>query len=124
MRAIEKRLISTSNSAERETQTADILTAWSGLGLPLSPLARDVVSQVSDRGERIPQGQLVGLKSAARGGAIGETALMVLVITNGDAQRLAPADFSVLLETLIAIDAEEVARDLALETVEFWRETE
>lgn len=118
--AIEKRLVSTSDTTPREIQTVAILTAWTGLGRPLTPVGRDFVSQAVDRGTRIPQGQLTSLKAATRSGALGEAALMVLVTTNGDARGLAPSDLAILLELLIEIDAEEIARGLALESSNYW----
>ncbi|MEM7327088.1 MAG: hypothetical protein AAF437_00030 [Pseudomonadota bacterium] len=124
LRAIEKRLVGTVNSRAREDQAARIFAVWTGFGVPLSPIARDFVAGVSDQGERIAQGQITGLKAATLDNAIGETALRVLTTTNGDAGRLSASDFAVLLDTLIALEAEDVARDLALETTEFWKEFE
>lgn len=124
LRAIEKRLVNSVNSGAREDQAARLFAIWTGFGLPLSPIARDFVGQVSDQGERIAQGQITGLNGAYLDDAIAETALRVLVTTNGEAGRLATSDFAVLLDTLIALDAEDIARDLALETTGFWKETE
>ena len=70
LRAIEKRLVATADTTPREIQTVRILTAWTGLGLPLTPIGRDFVSSVVDRGDRIPQGQLTSLKAAANSGAV------------------------------------------------------
>lgn len=122
LRAIEKRLINTANSGPREYQVVSIFTAWVGLGIPLSPVAREYVAQTSDRGNRIAQGQLISLKSASRNGAIGESALMIVALMHGDAGLLASADLVFLLEILQSIDAGDVARDLALETSGFWKE--
>ncbi|MEL7542039.1 MAG: hypothetical protein AAGJ51_14145, partial [Pseudomonadota bacterium] len=118
--SIEKRLVNSVQSPGREAQTARIFAIWTGFGVPLSPIARDFVAGVADQGERIAQGQITGLKGARLDNAIGETALRVLTATNGEAERLAASDLAVLLDTLIALDAEDVARDLALETTEFW----
>lgn len=123
-RAIEKRLISTADSTAREIQAVNIFTLWAGLGIPLSPIARDYVSQTTDRGDRLAQGQVTSLKAAAHAGAVGESALMVMAITQGDANALAGPDVATLLETLIAIGAEDIARDFALELSGFWKETE
>lgn len=122
--AIEKRLVNSVASAEREAQTARIFAVWTGFGVPLSPIARDFVAGVSGEGERIAQGDITSLKAARLDNAIGETALRVLTTTKGEAGRLAASDLAVLLDTLIALDAEDVARDLALETTEFWKEME
>ena len=121
LRAVEKRLVTTSNTTPREIQTVGILTSWTGLGLPLTPVGRDYVSQAVDRGIRIPQGQLISLKAAAQSGAIGAAAMMVLAMTNGAAGELAPTDFAILLDILIEMDAEEIARGLALESSNYWR---
>ncbi|MEM7459429.1 MAG: hypothetical protein AAF331_08185 [Pseudomonadota bacterium] len=118
--SIEKRLVNSVQSPGREAQTARIFAIWTGFGVPLSPIARDFVAGVADQGERIAQGQITGLKGARLDNAIGETALRVLTATNGEAERLAASDLAVLLDILIALDAEDVARDLALETTEFW----
>jgi hypothetical protein len=123
-RGVEKRLISTADSTPREIQAVTIFTLWAALDIPLSPIARDFVSQTSDRGERLAQGQMTSLKTAAQAGAVGEAALMVLAMTQGDARTLAGPDQAVLLETLIAIGAKDVARDLALEITGFWKESE
>ena len=77
--------------------------------------------RLSDQGERLGQGQLIGLKSASRGGAIGETSLMVLAMTNGGAEKIAGADLAAILEALIALEAEDIARDLAIEWTGFWK---
>ena len=122
--AIEKRLVDAVGSQAREAQTARIFAIWTGFGVPLSPIARDFVAGVSDQGERIVQGQITGLNGAYLDNAIGETALRILTSTRGEAGRLAASDLAVLLDTLIALDAEDVARDLALETTEFWKEME
>ena len=122
LRAIEKRLTSSVNSERREQQAGRVFTAWIGLGLPLSPIARDFVASVPDSGERIPQGQLTALKAARLGDAISESALMILVTTRGDVARLSPTDLTEMLEALIALDAEDVARDLALEATVFWED--
>ena len=122
--AIEKRLVDAVGSQAREAQTARIFAIWTGFGVPLSPIARDFVAGVSDQGERIAQGQITGLNGAYLDNAIGETALRILTSTSGEAGRLAASDLAVLLDTLIALDAEDVARDLALETTEFWKEME
>nr|WP_070960783.1 hypothetical protein [Hyphomonas sp. Mor2] len=124
LRAIEKRLISTANSTEREIQAANLFTLWAGLGIPLSPVARDFLAQTSDRGERLAQGQVTSLKAAAQAGAVGESALMLLAITQGETSALAGPDVSILLETLIRIGAEDIARDFALEVSGFWKEIE
>ncbi|MEL6858784.1 MAG: hypothetical protein AAFO74_10390 [Pseudomonadota bacterium] len=120
LEAIEQRLINSINSVAREHQAARVFSAWTGLGIPVSPFARDFIIQVSDQGERLAQGHLLGLKSAVRGGAVGETSLMVLTMTNGRAAQIASADLAELLEALQALDAEDVARALAVESTEFW----
>lgn len=122
--AVSERLIAAVNTSQREVQTGMILTAWTGLGLPLSPLARDFVAQLSDRGERIAQGQLTGLRGAVLADAIAEVGLLTLVTTRGDSTRLAPPDLAAILEALIALDAEDIARDMALEATGYWKETE
>lgn len=124
LRSIEKRLITTASSTEREIQAVNILTLWTGLGIPVSPIGRDFVSQTTDRGERLAQGHVTSLKAAAQAGARGETALMVLAISQGDTSALAGPDVITLLETLIAIGADDVARDFALETSRFWKDTD
>lgn len=124
LRAIEKRLISTANTTPREIQSVNILTLWTGLGIPLSPIARDFVSQSSDRGERLAQGQVTSLKAAAQSDAVGETALMILAMTQGKTQTLAGSDMAIVLEALIDIGAEDAARNLALEATMFWRTAE
>ena len=121
LRAVENRLVTTSNTTPREIQTVGILTSWTGLGLPLTPVGRDFVSQAVDRGIRIPQGQLISLTAASQSGAIGEAAMMVLAMTNGAAGELAPTDFAILLDILIDMDADEIARGLALESSNYWR---
>ena len=122
--AVEKRLVATADTTPREIQTVRILTAWTGLGLPLTPVGRNFVSSTVDRGARIPQGQLTSLRAAANSGAIGEAVISILSMTNGDAKQLAPSDFATLLEILIGLDANEIARDLALEASNFWRDAE
>ena len=124
LRAIEKRLITTAGSTEREVQALNILTLWTGLGLPVSPIGRDFVSQTADRGDRLAQGHLTALKAAARAEARGESALMVLAISQGDTKALAGPDIISLLETLVAIGANDIARDFALETSQFWKDTD
>lgn len=117
----EQRLIDSIDSVARENQAARVFSAWTGLGIPVSPFARDFIVQVSDQGERLGQGQLIGLKSASRSGAIGETSLMVLAMTNGGAEKIAGADLAAILEALIALEAEDIARDLAIEWTGFWK---
>lgn len=124
MGAVEKRLISTADSTVREDLAASIFTLWAGLDIPLSPIARDFVLQTSDTDIRLAQGQVTSLKAAAKADAVGESALMVLAMTGGDAGALAGPDKIVLLETLVAIGAKDIARDLALEMTGFWKETE
>ena len=121
LEAIQTRLIDSIDSIEREDQTAVVLAAWTGFGLPLSPLGRDFIVQVSDEGDRIAQGQVIGMKAAILADAIAETGLMVLVTTIGDVGRLAASDYASLLETLIALGAEDIARDLAVESSGFWK---
>lgn len=122
LRAVEKRLISSASTTPHEYQIVSIFTAWSGLGIPLSPIARDFVSQAADRGTRLPQGQTTSLKAAVNGEAIGESALIVLALTHGEAELIASADMAIILESLVAIDATDIARDLALEVTGFWKE--
>lgn len=122
--SVEKRLVATADTTPREIQTVRILTAWTGLGLPLTPVGRDFVSSTVDRGDRIPQGQLTSLRAAANSGAIGEAVFSILSMTNGDAKQLAPSDFATLLDILIGLDAGEIARDLALEASNFWKDSE
>lgn len=124
LKAVESRLILAATSSQREDRVARVFTLWTGLGLPLSPIARDFVVLVSDRGDRVSQGQLTGLKAAQLSGAVGEAVLMILAITNGDAERLAASDLAVLLTTLIALEAEDIARELALEASGYWLEGE
>jgi len=124
LEAIEARMIVAAISGPRENQIARVLTLWTGLGLPLSPTGRDFVGQVSDRGDRIAQGQLTSLKAARLSNAIGEAALIVLATTNGETDRLATSDVVALIETLIAMDAADLARDLALEASGYWQEYE
>ncbi|MEO0607837.1 MAG: hypothetical protein AAFY82_06365 [Pseudomonadota bacterium] len=122
LRAIEKRLVATAESTPREIQTVRILTSWTGIGLPLTPVGRDFVASVVDRGERIPQGQMTSLKAATNGGAFGEAVMSMLSMTNGDAKQLAPSDFATLLDILIDMDAPEIASDLAIEASNFWKD--
>jgi hypothetical protein len=124
LRAVEKRLISTANTTPREQQIVGIFTAWTGLGIPLSPIARDFVSQASDRGTRLSQGQTTSLKAAVQADAIGESALIVLAMTHGEAELLASSDAAIILDALVAIDASDIARELALEVSGFWKEME
>jgi len=124
LRSVEKRLISTANSTPRENHAVNILTVWTGIGIPLSPIGRDFVSQTVDRGNRLAEGQQTALKAAARADAIGETSLMVLAMTQGEARTLAGPDIAILLETLIAIGAEDIALELGLEATTFWRKVE
>lgn len=124
LEAIETRLIEAIDTTEREVQAGAILTAWTGLGYALSPLGRDFLAQLSDRGERIAQGQRTGLRSAVLSDAVGEAALLILNTTRGEPSRLSPADFADLLTALIALDAEDIARDLAIESTEFWKDAE
>ena len=124
LKAMERRLITAATSSQREDHVAKVFTLWTGLGLPLSPVARDFVVLVSDRGDRISQGQLTGLKAAHLSGAVGEAVLMILAMTNGDAERLATSDLAILLATLVALDAEDIARELALEASDYWLENE
>lgn len=124
LRAVEKRLVNTADTAQRESQAVRVFTLWTGLGLPLSPIARDFVSQTADRGIRLPEGQLTSLRAAAQSGAIGETALMVLALTNGQASEIADPDLANLLSILISIDAETVAQNLAMETIGYWKAEE
>ena len=121
LEAIQARLIDAVDSGAREDQAAVVLAAWTGLGLPLSPKGRDFIVQVSDQGDRIAQGQVIGMKAAMLANAIAETGLMVLVTTNGDVGRLAASDYAALLETVIALGAEDVARQLAVESSGFWK---
>lgn len=121
LEAIQERLVEAVDSGTREDQVALVFSAWTGLGLPLSPTGRDFIVQVSDRGDRIAQGQVIGMKAAILGDAIAETGLMVLATTNGEVDRLAGSDYAALIETLIALDAEDVARELAIEASGFWR---
>ncbi len=122
LRGLEKRLISTANTPAREVQAVHILTLWSGLDMPLSPIARDFVSQTADRGDRLAQGQITSLKAAAKANAVGESALMVLAITQGETRALAGPDIATLLETLVAVGAEDIARDFALELSGYWKD--
>jgi len=122
--AIEARLIDAIDSTDRELQATSILTAWTGLGYALSPLGRDFLAQTSDRGERIAQGQRTGLRAAVLSEAVAEAALLVLTTTRGDPARLSPPDFSELLSALAALGAEDIARDLAIESTQFWKDTE
>lgn len=124
LRSIEKRLIATARSTDREVQAVNLLTLWTGLGVPVSPIGRDFVSQTADRGERLAQGHVISLKAAARAGARGESALMVLAISQGETSALAGPDVMILLETLVAIGADDIARDFALETSRFWKDTD
>lgn len=122
--AIETRLIEAVDSSDREVQAGAILTAWTGLGYSLSPLGRDFLAQQSDRGERVAQGQRTGLRAAVLSEATAEASLLVLATTRGDPARLAPPDFADLLTALVALGAEDIARDLAIESTEFWKDTE
>lgn len=124
LRAIEKRLTNTIDSVPREQQAARIFSVWTALGFPLSPIARDFIVQVADEGERMAQGHIAGLKAASLSNAIGEAALMVLATTNGDVERLASPDVALLIEALIDLEAEDLARALALESVGYWRPAE
>lgn len=121
LEAIQERLVEAVDSSTREDQVALVFSAWTGLGLALSPTGRDFIVQVSDRGDRIAQGQVIGMKAAILGDAIAETGLMVLATTNGEVDRLAGSDYAALIETLIALDAEDVARELAIEASGFWK---
>lgn len=121
--AIETRLIEAVDSTERELQVGAILTAWTGLGYPLSPLGRDFVAQLSDRGERMAQGQVTGLRAAVLSGAVAEAGLMILVTTRGEAERLAPPELSGIFAALVAMDADDLAREFAIESTQFWTET-
>ena len=119
--AIETRLIEATDSSAGEIQVGAILTAWTGMGYPLSPLGRDFVAQLSDRGESIAQGQRTGLRAAVLSEAVAEVGLTVLVTTRGEAERLAPPEFADLLTALTAIGADDIARDLAIESTGFWK---
>ncbi|MEL7042904.1 MAG: hypothetical protein AAGL90_15395 [Pseudomonadota bacterium] len=121
---IERRLIDATSSIAREEQVATTLNAWTGFGIPISAIGRDFIVQVADRGERLAQGSVTSLKAAVLADAIAETGLSVLVSTNGDADRLAAIDQSILFAALIALDTEDIARELAVESTQFWRDVE
>lgn len=117
---LEERLIGAVDSIERESRVAGLFAVLSSLGHPLSPVARDFVVQTEPEGERLQQGHLTAIKAAVAADAVGEAVLMILMTTNGDAGRLAKTDLGLLLEALTALDAEDIARELALESTKYW----
>ena len=120
-RAVQARLIEAADTTARKNRAAEMLTFWTGFGLPLGPDARALLNESSDPRSRAKPGSLTALEAAARSGAIGETALLVLSQTKGEPSKLAAADLAVLLRTLRTIGAEDIAADLALEASEFWK---
>ncbi len=121
-RAVQTRLLEAASSSAQKQTAARILTLWTGLDLLLEQDARALMVEQSDTAERIDAYTLLAIGSAARAGAIGEAALMVLTETKGKPGDLASADLAALIAILRSIGAEDVAAGLALEASEFWQQ--
>lgn len=120
-RAIQKRLIETAKPPRFKREAAQILTLWTGFGHPLSQESRALLTAERSRGKRIDPYTLLAIDAASRSGAIGETALMILDVIDGEPEALNPADTAALITALRRIDAEDVASALALEATAFWK---
>jgi len=121
-RAIQKRLLGAAQSSTEKQAAADMLTVWTGFGLTLNIDARALLIEQRSRKTRIDPYTLLAIDAAARSGAIGETALMVLAQTKGAPQKLASADLAALIAALRIINADDVATGLALEASSFWKQ--
>ena len=120
-RAIQARLLEAAKSSAQKKYTANILTMWTGFGLSLTTDARAFLVAHKSSAPRIDPFTLVAIQSAARSGAIGETALMVLNQTKGAPDKLSSADLAVLIAALRRVGADDVAAGLALEASGFWK---
>ncbi|MEM8616269.1 MAG: hypothetical protein AAGF20_04975, partial [Pseudomonadota bacterium] len=113
-------LIETATTPQHKRQAAHLLTLWTAFDEPLPPNVRSFILSQKEQGQRLPAEQLVALKAAALADAKGEVSLMVLVITDGAAQRLNASDLAALLVALRQIGAEDIARQFVLETSGVW----
>ena len=120
-RAIQARLLEAAKSSAQQKYTANILTMWTGFGLSLTTDARAFLVAHKSSAPRIDPFTLVAIQSAARSGAIGETALMVLNQTKGAPDKLSSADLAVLIAALRRVGADDIAAGLALEASGFWK---
>ncbi|MEM1391331.1 MAG: hypothetical protein AAGG45_09640, partial [Pseudomonadota bacterium] len=120
--AVQDRLIEASESERQKREAAKILLLWQGFDLVLRPEARTLISQYDDRGERVSAGRLSAIEAASKDGAIGETALRILAVTNRAPDRLSARDVAELISALRRIGADDIARSLAVEAAGIWPE--
>ena len=60
---------------------------------------------------------------AVRWGEVAEAGLRILDTRGGEAERLAPPELSGIVAALGAMDADDLAREFAIESTQFWTET-
>ena len=117
---VQTRLLeSISNDAEAAL-AARVLALWTGFDIVLDADARYFMSVQAESGRSIEPYTLLAIRSAAQSGAFGEAALMMLKETEGHPQQLTSSDMATLIAILRDMGAEDIARQFALETSEFW----
>lgn len=119
--AIQQSLHDATKTSSQKQRAAEILTLWTGFDQRLSMQSRALLAQQRSRGKRVDPYTLIAIDAASRSGAIGETALMVLRVTDGAPEELNPADAAALIAALRRIGANDVAQDLMLEVTQFWK---
>lgn len=121
--AVQTRLLESISNDDEAAMAARILALWTGFDINLNADARYFMSVQAESGRAIEPYTLLAIRSAARSGALGEAALMMLNETRGNPQQLASSDMARLIAILRQMGAEDIARQFALETSEFWRLT-
>lgn len=118
--AIQARLISTAERNSQRQDAAKILTLWQGFGLSLGPEGRALVASHGGGGQRADLGAMTAIEASAQSGAIGETVMRVLSVTDRSPQQLAMRDVAVLVKALRQVGAEDAAQALAIEAMALW----
>lgn len=122
-KAIARRLIAAISNPEQDKQAAKLFSLWTGLGYRLDAAARSRLNLLEPTDWRLSPQDMARMSASAAAGAVAETSLHVLrVLQSVPDDRLSTPDLAVLLQALRQIDAADIAADLALEHLAYWRE--
>lgn len=119
------RLVEEAKSKKQKRAATRLMALWTAVGIATPAEARRLMMTEGEAafGSTRPAA-LLALLSAAESGAAGEVILSTVGMTNGDPTKLDPADLTIIILALKRIDAEDEARQLALEATGYWKASE
>ena len=116
------RLVEQASTDHQKLAANRLFALWSAFDIPAPASGRQLMKDIAEAdSEPAYTPPVLATLAAAEAGAAGEVILSTVGYTNGDPTILQPVGMVLLLEAIQRIDAEDAARQLALEASGYWK---